>query len=272
VSARKGGSRRGGGEVLVHLIHGDVAGGSLRVAGTSVENIAVLRDVLSTGPCHADPAVHPVLRRMHWSRHGWFFMEPDHVRNLYASLETDILGAGQLHQRLSDLPPRSVLVLWSTPTWSNQLQLWWTLDALERSGFDHRRIRLVGLRGRVAGSGLGSIPSDRFRTALPRARPLTRPQFRAGAALWRDFAAASPERFEAARRRGSKYFPALRASAEEFGWNFPRPGRRGRLRLSEFDEALLRQHASSAKVSSPPWTPHPSGPAAPRSTAARRPG
>jgi hypothetical protein len=56
---------------FVHLVHGDSAANTLCQAGRPFEGRLVLRDVLSTGPCHADPAVHPVLRRMHWSRLAW---------------------------------------------------------------------------------------------------------------------------------------------------------------------------------------------------------
>src|SRR5207249_6804396 len=136
-------------------------------------------------------------------------------------------GARALIERLAAFPERHPIVVWSSPAWSDQLQLFWVLDAAERGGIDPKRLRLAEPRGAHAELGLGAFNADQIREAIPRARPLDRPALREGAKLWRLFAADSPEGFDAARRRGSRRFPHLAKAAEDWGRYFPRRGKGG---------------------------------------------
>src|SRR5262249_52363619 len=121
-----------------HLVHGDSAAGSLRqaAAGGGSGAVLVLRPTLSTGPCPLSPTVAEAGRRLHWPTPTW---TGPTVRALARSVEKDILGSGSLIRCLRGLPKGRPIVIWSSPAWSDQLQLLWVLDAIQGSDLDPAR-------------------------------------------------------------------------------------------------------------------------------------
>src|SRR4051794_4157086 len=162
----------------MHLVHGDGAGVTVAKTGAPRDAIHVTKDLLTVGPCDADPVRHRALRSAYWDVRPWP-AEPE-------------------------LPSTPQIVVWAAPAWSDQLYLWWTFDALERAGIDAARLRWAQPRSaRNLHISVGGMTEAEAHQALERAASVSAEQLAAGAALWRKYAADSPLPFDEARRAGS---------------------------------------------------------------------
>ncbi len=205
----------------VHLTHGDAAAEAIRRLGAKA--ILVRRDLLTVGPCDADPERHRALRIGHWK---------------IAEDAEGFLGARELAAAVAGLPAAQPIVLWASSAWSDQLSLWWALDALAHA--DLARLWLAEPLTDAPLSSAGGASAEQLQSALATARPISPALAQQGAGLWRKFAAPSPLAFDEARRAGAAELPRLAKSADPHGDYFPaRDG--GRLRLAALDERLLSQ-------------------------------
>jgi hypothetical protein len=191
------------------------------------------RDSLCEGPCDSDPERHLAKRQV--------FLGLSR-----RELSLDIINAIQLGHVLGRYPDQKPVVLWSGPTWSLRLFSWWVLDAILRLELDPGRFWIAELPP-AQWSGC-YVASDR-RKAWASLTPLRARFLRAGASLWRKFAAPSPLAFDRARRDGVTAFPDLAELAECWGRSFPRPAQGGSLlRLSATDQALFNRLSPSRWV------------------------
>jgi hypothetical protein len=205
----------------IHLVPGAAAAASLRRMGA--RQVAILDDRLSHGPSAVDPGAHARARRG-WSR------EAGHG---------DRGGAGaDLARTLDALPADLPVVLWTSEAWRDVLAAAWALHTLLRARVTAARVRVASTPGLAPLAGRSVRDLSR---ALACARPLSPGQARAGAALWRAFAARTPGAIERFRRRGGSPFPAVRTAALHHAALFPRASRgpRGYVALSVLDQALL---------------------------------
>jgi hypothetical protein len=201
-----------------HLTHGDCAGGSVRAAGATT--IRVTKDLLTYGPCAADPAQHVALRLAHWG------------------LSDDKAADFALAPTVTSWPTTQPIVLWATRAWSDQLWLWHTLDQLARADIDRARLFWAAPQLPHLLISVGGARPAQLTDALAHAQPISPALVDEARALWQKFAAPSPLAFDETRRAGSTTLPDLPAIAEPHGDWFPRR-LDGTLRLSELDELLL---------------------------------
>ncbi|MGL4551681.1 MAG: hypothetical protein ACRC33_10870 [Gemmataceae bacterium] len=198
---------------------------------------AVLYDRLGWGPADADPVRHGEDRRAFWRDE--ILAEPGIPaavrRGQLADLGGDILSAGYLEAAVTGQPESHPLLIWTSAFWREQLSLWWTLDALARSGVCPARVWLA-----QAPVALGCASHAQLEEAFALRTPVGRRRMRSGASLWRKYAAASPRAFDAARLRGVKDFPHLASVGEVHGWMFPRVvAPSPRVRLSLLDQGIF---------------------------------
>ncbi len=201
-------------ENAMHLAHGESAANHIQAVTGSAR---CTRDLLTRGPCDADPTRHQALRAAYWGVTDW---------------DT---GLGP---ELAALPPAQPIVIWATSAWSDQLWLWWTLDVVSRHDIARERLWWAQPRTDHPLASAGAAPPDELRVAVTRAQPISDAQLAGGASLWLKYADPSPLAFDQARRTGSPAFPDLSQIAEPHGYWFPRLVD-GALRLSELDESLL---------------------------------
>lgn len=199
----------------IHLVSSDSAAGLVIHVGVPRNQVRILSERLTIGPCDVDPERHVELRRA-WDAEA-----------LSETFGTDDLRAAVA----GELP----VVIWATRAYDDLVWLWWILDGLARL---HRPPFVA--RPMVADpleTVAGATPKE-GRAALRVARALRDDEIREGCELWRLYASPEPLAFDEARRKGSQAFPELSESAELLGTWFPRIDG-GRLRLSEHDERLL---------------------------------
>jgi hypothetical protein len=166
-----------------------------------------------------------------------------------AQAADQLLSGRDFTARLAAYPPDRPIVLWTAPSLPDRLAFWWVLDCVRRARLARGRFWVA--EPRRAGEGarpgfhpaptLGQYPRETFAAAFAGLRPLDARTALDGAALWRLFAAPSPEGLDRARRSRSPAFPDLRLAAETYGSFFPRVSgrRRPSLKLSEVDQRLL---------------------------------
>jgi hypothetical protein len=208
-------------EGAAHVAHGDSIEGALRQLGAETRALHVVRDLLTYGPCDPDPAHHVQLRLAHWG------VPPDRT------------GEFSLSATVSGWPSSQPIVVWAAPrAWSDQLFLWWTLDALAREHVDLSRVYRAAPVTYHPLAATGAAPRLELARALAQAQPIAPELVDASRELWRSFASPSPLPFDELRRAGRSAIPGLASIAEPHGWWFPRLID-GRLRLSEMDELLL---------------------------------
>jgi hypothetical protein len=237
----------------VHLFHGDSSAGTARYGGWG-RHLVVARDTLSWGPCDRDPVRHGKKRRAHWLAYDRLLLRthpglaPRIARETAQGrrrVEKEIFAAPELLKALAGHPLRRPIVLWTTPTWSDRLTLFWALDALHDLDIEKRAVwvaqpRWTSPRVPVSEASLGCFNPDQLQDAFALAQRLSGGMLEEGGALWRKYSWPSPLAFDEARRRGSQLFPELSQLAEVHGKHFPRvSGRSRRLRLSELDELFL---------------------------------
>jgi Domain of unknown function (DUF1835) len=204
-----------------HIAHGDSVAGALCQLGAETSTLQVVRDLLTYGPCDTDPARHMELRLAHWQ------VLPDRA------------GEFSLSATLSSWPSTQPIVVWAAQhAWSDQLFLWWTLDALARAHVEPSRVYWAAPVTHHRLAATGAAPSSELARALAQARPIAPELVDASRELWRCFASPSPLPFDELRRAGLSAVSDLASIAEPHGWWFPRLID-GRLRLSEMDELLL---------------------------------
>jgi hypothetical protein len=205
----------------IHLVSGGSAAGHVRHGtGATRADLLCAHDLLTVGPCDADPERHLELRRAFRSGpDDW--MRPLAPEELRAAVASDRPIGG-----------------WATTTYDDVVWLWWALDTLGRLGAERQRIVLSRPRPADPHANVGGSTPDEGQAALTAATGVSDEQLHDAAELWRRFASPSPLAFDEGRRRGSAAFPELTASAELHGAWFPRLTG-GRLHLSELDELLL---------------------------------
>ncbi|MDB4966692.1 MAG: hypothetical protein JWN44_2381 [Myxococcales bacterium] len=204
----------------LHFVHGDGAADTVRRAGAPPAAVHVRKDLLTVGPSDDDPARHRALRAAYWEMAREPAAALDHPSGVAAASTAPV-------------------ALWATPAWSDQLWLWWTLDALGRAGVDAGRLWLAEPRSLEHPlASVGGVSVKAAAAAFDCAAPVTDAQLCEGAALWLKYAASSPLGFDEARRAGSVNYPELPTSAEVHGDWFPRRVD-GRLRLAELDALVL---------------------------------
>jgi len=140
---------------------------------------------------------------------------------------------------VSSWPSTQPIVVWAAPrAWSDQLFLWWTLDALAREHVDLSRVYRAAPVTYHPLAATGGAPRPELARALAQAQPIAPELVDASRELWRSFVSPSPLPFDELRRADPSSIPDLASIAEPHGWWFPRLID-GRLRLSEMDELLL---------------------------------
>jgi hypothetical protein len=203
---------------VAHVVHGDSVAGSQRLLGAGT--LQVVRDLLTYGPCDADPERHVQLRLAHWQA------------------PSDRASEFSLAATVSAWPAEQPIVVWATRAWSDQLFFWWTLDALARAHVQPSRVWWAEPVTYHPLAATGAAPPAELARALAQARPITPELVDAARELWLRFASPSPLSFDELRRAGSTAVPELASIAEPHGWWFPQ-FTNGVLRLSEMDELLL---------------------------------
>lgn len=230
----------------IHVVWGMSAASSINSNGAS--EFVFLGDPLFPGPCDQDPSAHLRKRRRYWR--GMSDPPVKRRRQLIRkrSRWSIIDSASVLTKRILQYPTERPIVLWTLPSWHEQLSLWWSLDALQRSSFDWNRCWIAEVGWHEDSSNdvyqyksLGVYIPQAFATAFESLVPLKAGVVRSGANLWRKFAAQSPLSFDRARRNGCMAFPDLARVAERYRIYFPRSVELGQnqLRLSEFDQLLF---------------------------------
>jgi hypothetical protein len=220
----------------LHVLVGDSAGGSLKVA--EFNDTFILRDPLCSGPCDEDPTRH--LRK----RRDWILEDLNELAGPKARLHKKhaaewasiLIRAREFARQVAREGKKRSVVLWTTPTWVDQVPFWWMLDALQRARVKLENLWWVNVvTTDYPPSTLGTIPPEDLIEAFSAVQPLARKTVAKGTALWRMFANRSPLRFDQARRTD----PALRESCEPLGAFVPRTGGKGAIRLCQLDQDLF---------------------------------
>ncbi|MCA9212227.1 MAG: hypothetical protein KDB27_04110 [Planctomycetales bacterium] len=216
-----------------------------------------LQDSLSFGPCDADPEKHLALRQQYWN--SFEFDVPaasksqarQNRRALDESYATSVYAQHQIENALSSFPSDAPIVLWSAPTWSDRLRLWWTLDALKYSNVAYERIWLADSRTPesehhlVDHDVIDSHGEGLLERAFSRLAQIGFERFHAGGSLWKKFSASSPVEFDNARRTGSRSYPELQGVCNEYGRFFPRLVRK-QLKLNDIDQFIFDSLSTDA--------------------------
>lgn len=199
----------------VHLAHGDHAAQALIALGA--RNVLVRRDLLTVGPCHADPAEHRRLRREFWG---------GEASGALPGVDRD----EDLKRHLTGAP----VVVWASGAWSDLTYLWALVDALVRIGVE--RPWLVRPSADDPTVTTGGIPHDRLRAAFEK-RDLLRDDIgRSCLQFWNAYTDPSPLGFDELRRRTVALAPAQEKIFAGHLWWFPyRDGR-----PADADAAILR--------------------------------
>jgi hypothetical protein len=209
----------------IHLVSSDSASGHVKqvVKPASVprNNIRILSEQLTVGPCDVDPERHVELRRAWNAEIGDEYLETFGLDDLRAAVAGD-----------------RPVVVWATRAYADLVWLWWILDGLGRLGPLARPPLLVQPKPDDPRETVGGITPEAGRAAVDAARAISDDEFREGAELWRLFSSPDPRAFDEARSKGSPAFPEIHESAELHGAWFPRL-HDGRLYLSEYDQCLL---------------------------------
>jgi hypothetical protein len=227
----------------VHVILGTSAAGSLWQVGGR-ESI-ILHDHLCPGPCDVNPARHLRKRRDYLA--GYIGPDSRQYKEYCNAVAESLLGGHQFAERIAAYPSDRPVVFWTSPSWTDRLAFWWALDALKhgpvrpgRCWVAEPRLPAEDRQHFHTPPSLGAFSPREFQAAFADLRPLTIKAAQAGANLWRKYAAASPVKFDRARRTPSASFPDLREVAEAYGTFFPHAVTRpARLKLSEIDQGLL---------------------------------
>lgn len=194
-----------------HLVLGDASAEKLRRAG--VKSIVVLRDLLSVGRSHAQPASHRAARMAQWGIDERAAQEGVLDRDRFAAV------LARIHDPI---------VLWTSPTWPSRLYEWATIDWL--ATLDARSVTRAEIDRH--------FPAEAITAAFEARTQLGEARLECARGLWAAFVQTSPLAFDALRRSHSAVYLDLRITCEGFGATFPRRVD-GRLTLSYLDELLL---------------------------------
>lgn len=227
----------------VHIVAGVSAGGTLYQCGA--KEFIFHQDPLCPGPCAVDPIRHVSLRERYW-RDICDDRKSRKRRHMGPKPWMPFFGLREFAARLKLHSKRLPIIIWTAASLRDSLAFWWTLDAIERLGFDRTRLWIgepqapANCRNEIE-RRLVTFPSDWFRAAFDQLRPLNAATAKSGATLWRQFARSNPLAFDAARRNGRLSIPSLAISAERYGLYFPVAvsDTRMRLRLSALDQSLF---------------------------------
>jgi hypothetical protein len=142
-------------------------------------------------------------------------------------LPQHILTPHALVEALATHPPGLPIVLWTTPSWTDRLNLWWVCFAIQRTRLPLGRFRLAQPEPNPsqdfpAGESLGRYPPPRLAQAMETLASVTPELLRTGAALWRHFAGPDPVAFLAQLQAAASSYPEWPVYAAQFGLAFPR--------------------------------------------------
>jgi hypothetical protein len=235
----------------IHIVHGAGAGGTVyQSAKKPRPDVIVLMDCLTLGPCAADPDWHGQCRGAYWHAQE----ETDQPRRrkkqppyVYDRDQFSIISVQGLAAFLEKYPADRPVMIWSTPTLSDRLTLWWLLDALNCLKLDRRRFWLCQPRPAVDPGedvwtlGLACWPVEWFRRGFADAQLLSTRMLQGGAFLWRSFAGPSPIRFRQSCLKRDRLFPEVTKLLALYSLFFPKLARKNStfVRLSSLDQFLL---------------------------------
>jgi Domain of unknown function (DUF1835) len=238
----------------IHIVHGASTHGSLRHGFKKLKpEVISLWDSLIAGPCDVDRERHG-LARVDFLNSEWNRLEPRRrKRQTRINMEENasvILSYRGISTALTAIPSDRPIVIWSVPTLSDRLSLWWTFDAIDHLGLDRQRIWLCRPRpvldfeqteDEALLTGMGCFLGSAFLRGFTDLQQLSSRVIRAGAGLWRRFAGPSPSLFEKACLKKEALFPEVGRLLQYYARLFPSWRRAGskRMRLSYLDQFIL---------------------------------
>lgn len=236
---------------LKEAVH--VALGSFHLPGA--RDYIHLTDRLSLGPCHGDPLRHHEVRIEFWSS----FESPRRGATKISKREREELAARiltpeQFAMALARFPETKPVVLWTSLNWYERLQLWWLFDAIRTCRLNHERFWVAESSYPESADGvvdpLAAHTPRMLEAAFDAITPLSRATTRDGASLWRKFVDTSPMALTRAGRQRPQGDPERKVITDLYRWGLPRvfAEESSRLRLSEFDQALLGRLSRSEWV------------------------
>ncbi len=205
-------------------------------------NVVRAADSLKLGPSRRDPQEHTRVRRAWRASFGFdVTTEEEEWDKLYAS----------------DVRWETPVIVWVGANASDTLNLWRTCHRLSEAGISYRDVRVLQF-GAAPASGSGrtfegikpprldrdlvAFQTDEVLwTALGAARSWPRARFNRAVRLWEEYVDADPRPFARSCRRGVAGFPELADVFWHLSPFYPRQSADGGLRLSRFDELLLRR-------------------------------
>jgi hypothetical protein len=205
--------------------------GADRLLDFGLTNLVRACDCLTTGPSRRD-----VLKHIR-ARESWFG----------STEKWDDLYSKEVRWEMP-------VVVWATPCLNDRLNLWKTCSWLRDRGIPCRDVLIIDLPPRPP-SPRAKAPrmepfdcidsvfyqSDEALLAhLAAARPWRRERYDQAVKLWEQYVSADPRRFARRCLRGVRGFPELGPLWAFLSRFFPRLSAAGTLRLSRYDELLLR--------------------------------
>jgi hypothetical protein len=202
----------------VHLTHGDAAAQSLLELGA--RSVKVRRDLLTVGPCHADPVQHRAARHAFWGGET-------------PEMPTGLPGVDDDADLRRELAGGAPVVVWASGAWSDLTFLWALIDALARLGVE--RPFLARPRAEDPTLPMGGVDRDRLLAAWKGVEFLREDVARSCVNFWGAYTQTSPLAFDELRRRALALAPAQAKIFEGHAAWFPwRDGRR-----ADADAAIL---------------------------------
>jgi hypothetical protein len=233
----------------IHIVHGSAGGTVYHTVKKPRPDLIVLTDSLMAGPCKIDRDRHGEGRLAYWQFE--FDRQESPRRRLRPTIvmdrnRLDVISYRGFIAALASFPSDRPIVVWSTPSLSDRVTLWWTLDAIDHLGLDRNRIWtgqpcLDHEATEESLMGLGVYPESAFLRGFESLQPLSAGLLRAGSGLWRSFAGPSPLLFEQACLKRRMFFSEAITLLEYHARLFPGSprGRSGQLKLSFLDQFIL---------------------------------
>ena len=221
---------------VTHVVFDDPGAEHLLAVGAS--NVVRAFTALGVGPSRQDVVEHARVRR------AWFDEEQkyDHLYSAEIRWEAPV-------------------VVWATPCLHDRLNLWRTCRWLRGRGIGRRAVFIVDLpptpRGPSAppraepfacNDSVFHHSEGALRAHLAAARPWPRERYDEAVRLWEQYVAPDPRRFARRCLQGVRGFPELGPTWAFLSRFFPRLSREGTLRVSRYDEILLRALSAEWKT------------------------
>ncbi len=130
------------------------------------------------------------------------------------------------------------LVIWTSTTWRQDVQLCWVVDRLDRLGVRADRCFIALVTPPSPGFPLEALTHAELLPAFDQRARLMPDAFVACAELWRLYGGADPTAVVLAAQHAAETLPALASHIGEYLRAFPQEAQGG-ARLSELDDAIL---------------------------------